>query len=63
MLLHGVAHDLSEEGTRLREIAIGMIWLVSGYKTCHSVGRVAGFFVEGEAVASVVEGVGFVVGS
>lgn len=61
VLPHLVAHHLPEKGSRLGEIAIGVVRLDSLDKASHNVWLVSGIFVEGEGVPAGTEGVWLVV--
>ena len=63
VLFHGLTHNPSEKDTRLRKIAIRVVWLVSSNKSGYSVGRVAGFFVESKGVIAIIEGVWLIIWS
>lgn len=58
------AEDLSEEGSGLGEITVGMVGSVSGNESGDSVGAVPCLFVEGEKIGvGRSERVGLIVGS
>ena len=62
MFSHCVVKDLSEQGSGLTEIAVGVVGFVPRNQSGHFVGFVFGFRVESEGILTLVDGVGFVVG-
>jgi len=62
VISHHITEHFSVKGSRLTEIAVGMVWFMSGNQTSDFVGFIAGLTVEGECVCSLVETVGLVVG-
>ena len=58
---HFIIEYLSEEGSRLRVMIFGVVWLHSSHQTSHYVRLVSGVFIEGENVLTAKHRVRFIV--
>ena len=61
MISHCAIEHFSEQSSRLTEITVGVVGLMSGNESSHLIRLISGLRVESESILAIVDGVGFIV--